>query len=151
LSITEVATRLGVRRDRVWAWVDNGWLKARKRNVAGSPYYVVDHLDVEAFLFYYGAALDYIQPVHEWQHVWQRGRASFRKKYIHRSDLIDAMGLSKRMFEWLQQFKEFPRAEISLDRLGSIWYKRTDVLNWLCLHPKYHTPATRRELNVHQS
>lgn len=152
MSTAQVAEALGVPPERVTAWIRRGWLKARKRTVAGMPYYVIDDDALVKFLYWDGAVLEYLHPDAEWTKHWERGRAWVRSTMVDSKTVSSLLGLSPGGMRHITNHKEFPKAEI-VHRLGvPRWYNRIKVRNWLAEHPHYDPHMKVREaLRVHQS
>ena len=145
MGTAQVALALGVPPERVTAWIRRGWLKARKRMVAGMPYYVINDEDLQRFLYRDGAVLEYLHPNEEWAAHVERGRAWVRSVMVDSTTLTALLGLSSGGMRHITNHKGFPQADI-VHRLGvPRWYNRMQVRNWLVDNPRYDPHMKVRE------
>ena len=147
MGTAQVAAALGVPPERVTAWIRRDWLKARRRNVAGMPYYVVDDEDLQRFLYRDGAVLEYLTPSNEWRPHWEKGRAWVRSVMVEEAALADLMAVSHHTIRGhIRQVNGFPGPAIShTGRAPAVWYNRIQVRNWLVEHPQYDPHMKVRE------
>ena len=141
-----VAGFLGVNSRKVRAWVEYKWLKARfYHEGTKGGFYVIDALDLQAFLHRHGAIMTFAATEPIWVQQVAQGRREFYRTFIASTDVAALLGVVPAHLAAMTRDAGLPPYEVFANSYyGECYYRKTAVADWLDTRPDYDKNGERR-------